>query len=194
MIEVGNYVPTACAAVGITSRTYNNWLAAGRQVNDMIDDRDDYDDLVERMRNGELVLSLSPQQVRSFLFFQDASKATAKAEAYAVAMVRKHMPDQWTAAMTFLERRFPSRWKRRDQLDIGDANEVGTGIDEGLLLSDPAAVRMVHDALELVTKGALPPGSPLASPQEKSPAEMSSSPQEKSQSPIEISDADIIED
>lgn len=64
------------------------------------------------------------------------------------------MPDQWTAAMTFLERRFPGRWKRKEQIDIGDV-EATTGIDETLLLQDPEAVKLVHDALERASKGAL---------------------------------------
>lgn len=63
------------------------------------------------------------------------------------------MPDQWTAAMTFLERRFPGRWKRKEQIDIGDADAGGTGIDETALLADPEAVRLVHAALERVAKG-----------------------------------------
>lgn len=66
------------------------------------------------------------------------------------------MPDQWTAAMTFLERRFPGRWKRKEQIDIGEADGT-TGIDETLLLKDPEAVRLVHDALEHASKGALNP-------------------------------------
>lgn len=156
LIEAGNYIPTACAAVGISEGSYYKWLSTGREVELMLQDRDDYDDLKERMLNGELVIGLSPLQVRCFEFLHRIQVANARAEAFAVAMVRQHMPSQWTAAMTFLERRFPGRWKRKEQIDIGDADAAGGGIDEGLLLADPTAVRLIHDALERVAKAELP--------------------------------------
>lgn len=153
LIEVGNYVPTACAAVGISESTYYRWLSDGLAVEDMIASREDGDDLRDRMRQGELVIGLTPVQVRSWEFRDRVLRASARSEAFAVAMVRKHMPDQWTAAMTFLERRFPGRWKRKEQIDIGDADTGGQGIDETLLLADPEAVKLVHRALERVAKG-----------------------------------------
>jgi hypothetical protein len=156
-IEAGNYVPTACAAVGLGSRTYYNWLHAGQEVEDFIGGRDDAEDLRERILDGELVLGLSPVQVRSFVVRERILKASARSEAFAVAMVRKQMPDQWTAAMTFLERRFPNRWKRKEQIDIGDADAAQTGIDETLLLNDPTAQKLIHDALDRVARGAIGP-------------------------------------
>jgi hypothetical protein len=86
----------------------------------------------------------------------NATKAAAVSEAYAVTMIRQQMPQQWTAAMTFLERRFPSRWKRKEQLDIGASDGQEGGIDEDALLRDPEAVRLMHEALESVAKGELP--------------------------------------
>jgi hypothetical protein len=71
--------------------------------------------------------------------------------------------------MTFLERRFPGRWKRKEQLDIGDASQTEGGIDEDALLRDPEAVKLMHEALNKVAKGELP-------------------------APIEISDAEVVED
>lgn len=152
-IEVGNYVPTACAAVGISPTTYYRWLTAGQNVDDTISDRDDYDDMKERMLDGELVLDFDMFAVRSWVFRERVLQAAARSEAYAVATIRKQMPNQWTAAMTFLERRFPNRWKRREQIDVGEADAAGTGIDETMLLQDPQAVRLIHDALERVAKG-----------------------------------------
>lgn len=60
--------------------------------------------------------------------------------------------------MTFLERRFPGRWKRKEQIDIGDAEAGVSGIDETLLLGDPTAMRLIHEALERVAKGELEAG------------------------------------
>lgn len=152
-IEVGNYVPTACAAAGISETTYYRWLSDGQAVEELIGDKEDADDYRERMLNGELVLGLSAIQVRSWEFRQRILMASARSEAYAVATIRAQMPAQWTAAMTFLERRFPGRWKRRDQIDIGEADAANTGIDETLLLRDPQAVKLIHDALDRVAQG-----------------------------------------
>lgn len=158
LIEVGNYIPTACAAVGISEGTYYRWLAQGKEVALIIDDLEDADDLRERMMDGEIPEGFTMLQVRSYEFRERVLMASGRAEAYAVGMVRNHMPSQWTAAMTFLERRFPGRWKRKEQIDIGDADAGSSGIDETLLLGDPTAMRLIHDALERVAKGELMPG------------------------------------
>lgn len=154
-IKVGNYVSTACAAAGVSQATYNRWLRMGQQVEEYIAGRDEEDDLKDRLEGGELILGLSAEQGRCWNFRREVIKATALGEAYAVAMVRQQMPQQWTAAMTFLERRHPNRWRRKDILEIGEAT-VDEGIDETLLLSDPEAVKLVHDALARVSKGEIP--------------------------------------
>lgn len=51
-----------------------------------------------------------------YVEFRDAVEtAEAEAESHAVAVVRRAMPDQWTAAMTYLERRYPDRWSRLEK-------------------------------------------------------------------------------
>lgn len=154
-IKVGNYVGTACAAVGVNESTYHTWLRNGLEIEEVVASHPDEYDLKERMADGELVLGFTAVQVRSWLFREEITKAVAMGEAYAVAMVRSQMPQQWTAAMTFLERRFPGRWKRREQIDVGEAHDVG-GIDETLLLSDPKAVKILHDVLDMVARKQLP--------------------------------------
>lgn len=156
-IKVGNYVNTACAAVGISEAMYYKWMRMGLEVEESLSGRENEDELRERMEEGELVLGLTAIQVRSWNVRREITKATAMGEAYAVAMVRSQMPNQWAAAMTFLERRFPGKWKRREQIDIGQEEQV-TGIDESLLLQDPAAVKMLHEALEMAARGRLPAG------------------------------------
>lgn len=152
-IKVGNYLGTACAAVGVSESAYHDWLRQGLAVEELVSGHDNEDDLKDRMQQGELVLGLSPREVRCWLFRTEIQQAVAVGEAYAVAMIRTQMPQQWTAAMTFLERRFPSRWRRRDQIDIGEATEaVSGGIDESLLLSDPKAVALIHEALAQASK------------------------------------------
>ncbi len=51
--------------------------------------------------------------------FADAvKKAESHAEARAVTLIQQAMPKNWTAAMTYLERKFPDRWGRRDRTEI----------------------------------------------------------------------------
>ena len=51
--------------------------------------------------------------------FRDAVKdAQARAEVYAVTIIHQAMPENWAAAMTFLERTHPDRWGRKDVLRI----------------------------------------------------------------------------
>ena len=50
-------------------------------------------------------------------FFTAVKKAEADAEVRAVALVNTAMKDNWTAAMTYLERRFPQRWGRREVVE-----------------------------------------------------------------------------
>ena len=43
-----------------------------------------------------------------------------KAEVRAVAIIQKKMPDDWRAALAYLERKHPKRWGRRVDVTSGD--------------------------------------------------------------------------
>ena len=45
-------------------------------------------------------------------------EADAKAEASVHAKILRHMDSQWTAAAWMLERRWPQRWRKRDETTI----------------------------------------------------------------------------
>jgi hypothetical protein len=51
------------------------------------------------------------------VFGEAVKRATAEAEARIVGMVLEHVPTQWAAGMTWLERKFPDRWGRHDRVD-----------------------------------------------------------------------------
>ena len=88
-LATGCYVCTACALVGISDQTLSNWKQRGAA--------------------GE----------EPYLGFVDAIKdAEARAEARAVALVQKAMVDDWKAAMTWMERKFPDRWSRNERREI----------------------------------------------------------------------------
>jgi hypothetical protein len=150
LVEVGNYVEVACAAVGISDRSYYNWIGIGRNIEQ--EHGDDPEQWPE---------DLNPYDYQCGVFFESIKQATAQAEAFAVASIRKQMPTQWAAAMTYLERRYPGRWKRRDELTVANPFDVqgaaGAQIDEAALLRDPDATRLMHEALAQVAgRSALP--------------------------------------
>jgi hypothetical protein len=92
----GCYVCTACQAVGISETTLGNWRA--------------------RAAEGE----------EPYVTFVEATKeAEAKAELRALALVQKAMPENWAAAMTWMERKFPARWSRGERREIsGSINQT----------------------------------------------------------------------
>jgi len=88
-IRAGNYYEAACAYAGIAYSTFREWMVRG-----------------EKAKSGKY---------REFM--EAIKKAEHEAEVRMVAMWQKHMPDNWQAIATFLERRYPDRWGRR-KLDV----------------------------------------------------------------------------
>ena len=94
-ISDGNYLYTACAAVGITKTTYLHWLErAEREDNN---GGGIYNDFVIAVKSAE-----------------------AEAEQKLVSVVREKAINgkEWLPAMTLLERRHPDRWGRKDRTAI----------------------------------------------------------------------------
>lgn len=153
LIKAGNYIEVACAAAGITDASYYKWMSVGRAI-------------ISEHGNDETEWpnTLTEYEVACAGFFEACKIATAEAEAYAVTAVRTAMPKNWAAAMTYLERRFPGRWKRRDAITVDNPFDIqgaqGQGLDEAAMLQDPEAVHHLHRALELAARGQLPPGEP----------------------------------
>jgi hypothetical protein len=57
------------------------------------------------------------------------------------------MDDNWAAAMTFLERTRPGRWRRRDQIDVRPAMDAAQDQEEQGVLADSDATELMHRAL-----------------------------------------------
>lgn len=146
LVENGNYISVASAACGLGDGTIRNWRARGRaliEANPDIDLEDPEQFPDKRLPEGWTWLDGQAWRLENRL-----SQSEAKAEAYAVLIVRKHMPDQWTAAMTYLERRFPQRWRKRQTIET--TQDADNGLDETALIGDPEAVRLLHEALAQV--------------------------------------------
>lgn len=95
----------ASRAAGVPTGTFYKWLAAGAEAEQLMEEASDPETAT--------VFLPTPNQERLAEFRDEVEKADAEAVVYAVAMVRKAMPDSWQAAMTFLERRYPGQFARR---------------------------------------------------------------------------------
>ncbi len=94
-IRAGNYYEAACGYAGIGYSTFRAWMVRG-----------------EKAKSGKY---------REFV--EAIKKAEHEAEVRMVAMWQKHMPENWQAIATFLERRYPDRWGRK-RLDIEHGGEI----------------------------------------------------------------------
>ena len=99
-IRTGNYISTACRAVGIHDNTYTNWINKAESLLD---------------KPASL---LTEEEKLYCAFYEQVKTAESEAESKAVQCVRDAMPKNWLAAMTWLERKFPDKWARREALDI----------------------------------------------------------------------------
>lgn len=89
-VKAGNYAQIAAQYAGIGTTTFFRWMQQGAE-----------------------------EEKGIYREFREAIKvAEAEAEVRAVAIIQRQMPESWQAAMTYLERKHPDRWKRRDELDI----------------------------------------------------------------------------
>ncbi len=152
LIEAGNYIQVAAAAVGINPKTYYDWKRRGEKVRHHLEETEQEMDPAQ-YGDDLLPANVTPADWMSYKMLCRVEEAEARAEAFAVLAVKKQMPEQWTAAMTYLERRHPTRWRRRQTIEAVDAGQGG--IDEQALIEDPAAVELLHNALErlAVTEG-----------------------------------------
>jgi hypothetical protein len=103
-VQDGCYIETAAKLAGIAKATLYNWTKRGK--------------------DGE----------QPFAAFLDAlEKAEARAEADAIRNIRQagKLPQFWAAEMTYLERRHPEKWGRRQEGDSGPKVVVQIGVGAG---------------------------------------------------------------
>lgn len=93
-LTAGNYACVACDLAGIGESTLYRWLRQGEE-----DAEADEESLFRQ-------------------FWESYKKASIAAESRAVTTVRQAAQTDWKAAMTYLERRRPERWGRRDSSHV----------------------------------------------------------------------------
>lgn len=138
LLQMGNYVQTACAVVGISERTFYNW-------------RNWAEEELERREAGE---KPDPSKDIFISFLQAVTRASAKAEAAAVVAIRRGFTDgDWRAAVEFLERRHPGRWGRRRHVHHTGQIEHGSVLAKRLENEDASAEDLTEAYVLEVTTG-----------------------------------------
>ncbi len=92
----GHYAKTAAETSGITEQTLYNWLKKGEDPD---------------------------RHPKHAAFLEAYRKAEATAEERAIKAIQAAFPEDWRAAMTYLERRHPERWARRQNVDVTSKGE-----------------------------------------------------------------------
>lgn len=94
-IRGGNYAVVAARYAGISTKTYYAWLERGEREPNSI-----YGEFLHAIKDAE-----------------------STAEVQAVAEVRLAGRESWQASMTWLERKFPDRWGRREKVEHSGPND-----------------------------------------------------------------------
>ena len=104
LVKMGNYTETVCQYLGIGETTWYRWMKEGENARSGIKR-----EFWESIKRAE-----SHAEIRNVGIIQ---KAAEKA---------KDDPKLWVAAMTFLERKFPDRWGKKDKVkaDLQHSGEV----------------------------------------------------------------------
>ena len=97
LIKLGNYACVVANYLGVSESTWYRWLQEGEQA-----------------KSG-----LKRE------FWESIKKAEAVPEIRNVKIIQQAAEENWQAAMTYLQRRFPERWGRRDFRVKGEIQHTG---------------------------------------------------------------------
>ena len=123
LIRGGSFSAQAAAACGISESTYYSWTKSGRAAE-------------AKQQEG---LKLSQADKRYLEFLKAIKEAEAQSEARNVMLIQKAANNgTWQAAAWYLERKFGSRWAKKD------VHEVQASFKE----SNPASKKTQEELLE----------------------------------------------
>lgn len=116
-IAAGNYLITACNAVGISDQTMLNWLERGRQEAD--NGGGIYFGFLGAVKKAESAAEqLMVERLRDAAM-PGLRKTVTKTDGEGNTSVEQvETGGEWLAAATFLERRHPDRWGRKDRTQV----------------------------------------------------------------------------
>lgn len=104
-LNLGNYIETAAQYAGISVTTMYNWLDRGRSERQRLDENPDAEP--------------NENETKYVEFLEAVEKTRSKAETRAIGLIQKAASDgTWQAAAWFLERSFPARWGRKQNVEL----------------------------------------------------------------------------
>lgn len=115
LVLAGNYRQVAAAASGVSKATLKNWLAKGEELMDVELDAESEGDVVQ----------MDAAQMLYVEFVHVIRTCEAHSETDLLAEAREGTLG-WQAAMTIMERRWPTRWRRRDEIE--HSGDVGARV------------------------------------------------------------------
>lgn len=150
-IAEGNYLSVSCAAVGISDQTYNSWLKRGAEeaangggmFKDFLDATKKAEALQEAKIAERLLAGAMPGERKKVVKVNpDGTISTETTET----------GGDWLAAATYLERRHPDRWGRKDRtrIDINETKEITITHVEYRLPSQVTGQVIEGEARELI--------------------------------------------
>ena len=98
-VRNGNYYCTSAKACGISPDTFNLWLSAGRKLHE---------------KHGSNFEDVDEDNLKYLRFFIDIKKSESNVEAIIVGKILNAADHDWRAGMTYLERKRPDKWGKRD--------------------------------------------------------------------------------
>ena len=113
-VAKGNYPGTACAAAGLDESTIYAWRKKASVYKEWLDNNDIYSVEIDQLPDKDNGLIY-------YRFFMRLKTAEALAENTHVSNLMKAGaagPQFWAASATYLERKHPDRWGKRDAVDI----------------------------------------------------------------------------
>lgn len=129
LLRAGNYVSVICNYLGIAESTWYRWMEEG-----------------EKARSG-----LKRE------FWESIKRAESTPEIRSVQVIQQAAQDgDWKAAMTYLERKFPDRWGKRDKVsaDVSHSGEVIDRHEQHTTINIKTELQQYNEAIEeLFEKG-----------------------------------------
>lgn len=153
LLRAGNYRNTAAAAAGVAPSTLSGWIARGETATPPPDpEHHTKQQLIDYA--AEAGIDINPRHTKAQIaaqlrdpyaeFAESVKRAEAEGEAFALQEMRRVGADDWRMWMTYLERKHPDRWGRRERFDNLESTEAGDPVKA--LERGETILRLVTDA------------------------------------------------
>lgn len=173
-LQGGNYLNTAAAYAGTSLPTYRNWVAIGERETEnyrlanpdsdpevVVMDWLELHPFIRGFHEDSPAFDAAPPEGFDpvywlcVIFSFSLTKAAAEAEVQALAQIQlaARQPQHWQAAMTFLERRHPDRWRRQDRTVV-EGVEGGAPITVQSVTTDALVEKIEQLRMEAEAKAA----------------------------------------